>query len=206
MRQDTKLISGTAQFIVTQQKTAAGTPLSSASFELAGLKAIASGQQLTWNDPLKLQVQAGMGSDQKIQFGALCEAEFCNLRGQGTPEAGAFNGNVDLALLQQRLSEFVELPIRNMTGQADVKLKWNQTQPGVVVAQGELNTTPSHDCLEGRWPLERAGLERVVQRDCAAGKQYPVQLDTAQLDLTSEQERSHRRLARTDSVGGCHRR
>ncbi len=189
MRQDTKLISGTAQFIVTQQNTAAGTPLSSASFELAGLKAIASGQQLTWNDPLKLQVQAGMGSDQKIQFGALCEAEFCNLRGQGTPEAGAFNGNVDLALLQQRLSEFVELPIRNMTGQADVKLKWNQTQPGVVVAQGELNTTPLMIASKVGGHLSEPAWKGLFSATARLENNTPVQLDTAQLDLTSEQER-----------------
>ena len=189
MRQDTKLMAGTAQFIVTQQNTAAGTPLSSASFELAGLKAIASGQQLTWNDPLKLQVQAGMGSDQKIQFGALCEAEFCDLRGQGTPEAGAFNGNVDLALLQQRLSEFVDLPIKQMTGQADVKLQWNQTQPGVVVAQGELNTTPLVIASKVGGQLSEPAWKGLFSATARLENNSPTQIDVAKLDLSSQQER-----------------
>lgn len=189
MRQDTKLMAGTAQFIVTQQNTAAGTPVSSASFDLAGLKAIAAGQQLTWNDPLKLQVQAGLDKDRKIQFGALCEAEFCNLRGQGTPEAGAFNGNVDLALLQKRLSEFVDLPIKNMTGQADVKLQWNQTQPGLVVAQGELNTTPLMLASKVGGQLSEPAWKGLFSATARLENNSPSQIDVAQLDLTSEKER-----------------
>ncbi len=189
MRQDTKLIAGTAQFIVSQQTTAAGTPLSSASFELAGLKAIASGKQLSWNDPLKLQVQAGMGSDQKIQFGGLCQAEFCNLQGRGTPEAGAFDGNVNLALLQQRLSEFVDLPIKAMTGQADLKLQWNQTQLGVVVAQGELNTTPLMIASTVGGQLNEPAWKGLFNATARLENNSPTQIDVAQLDLTSEQER-----------------
>ncbi len=142
MRQDTKLMAGTAQFVLSQQNNASGAPVSSASFELAGLKAVAAGQQLTWDDPLKLQVQAGAGAGQKVEFGALCQAEFCNLQGSGTLESGSFDGNVNLAMLQQRLSEFVELPIRDMAGSAALKLRWSQMQPGLVVAQGELDTTP----------------------------------------------------------------
>lgn len=189
MRQDTKLIAGTAQFIVSQQNTAAGTPLSSASFELSGLRAIASGQQLSWNDPLKLQVQAGTGSDQKILFGALCEAEFCNLQGQGTLEAGAFNCNVDLALLQQRLSEFVDLPIKHMTGTSDMKLQWNQTQPGVVVAQGELNTTPLVIASKAGGQLSEPAWKGLFSATTRLENNSPSQIDSAQLDLTSEQER-----------------
>lgn len=189
MRPDTKLISGTAQFILTQQNTAAGTPLSSAIFELAGLKAIASGQQLSWDDPLKLQVQAGTGSDQKLQFGALCEAEFCKLQGQGTLEAGAFNGNVDLALLEQRLSQFVDLPIRQMTGKADVKLNWSQTQPGVVVAQGELNTTPLVIASKVGGQLSEPAWKGLFSATTRLENNSPSQIDIAQIDLTSEQER-----------------
>ena len=189
MRPDTKLISGTAQFILTQQNTTAGTPLSSAIFELAGLKAIASGQQLSWDDPLKLQVQAGTGSDQKLQFGALCEAEFCKLQGQGTLEAGAFNGNVDLALLEQRLSQFVDLPIRQMTGKADVKLNWSQTQPGVVVAQGELNTTPLVIASKVGGQLSEPAWNGLFSATTRLENNAPSQIDIAQIDLTSEQER-----------------
>lgn len=189
MRKDTKLIAGTAQFVLTQQTTAAGTPRSIASFELAGLKAIASGQQLSWNDPLKLQVQAEAGADQKIQFGALCEAEFCNLNGRGTPESGAFSGNVDLALLQQRLSEFVELPIKDMIGKADIKLNWSQTQPGVVVAQGELNTTPLVIASKTGGRLSEPAWRGLFNATTRLENNSPAQIDSAKLDLTSEQER-----------------
>jgi translocation and assembly module TamB len=189
MRQDTKLIAGTAQFILTQQNSAAGTPVSSASFELAGLEAIASGQQLSWNEPLKLQVQAGTGADQKIQFGALCEAEFCNLQGRGTLETGAFSGHVDLALLQQRLSQFVDLPIKNMTGSADVKLDWNQSQPGIVLARGELSTTPLLIASSVGGQLSEPAWKGKFSATTRLENNSPAQIDVAQLELTSEQER-----------------
>lgn len=189
MRQDTKLIAGTAQFIVSQQNSAAGTPVSTASFELAGLKAIAGGQQLTWNDPLKLQVQAGAGLNQKPQFSANCAAEFCNLQGQGTLESGLFDGNVNLALLRQRLSEFVELPFREMTGSADVKLQWSQMQPGLVVAQGELNTTPLVIASNTGGQLNEPAWKGQFSATTRLENNSPSQIDVAKLDLSSEQER-----------------
>ena len=189
MRQDTKLVAGTAQFIVSQQNNASGTPVSAASFELAGLQAIAGGQQLTWKDPLKLQVQAGAGPDQKPQFSALCAAEFCNLQGQGTLEAGSFDGNVNLALLRQRLSEFIELPFREMTGNADVKLQWSQMQPGLVVAQGELNTTPLVISSNTGGQLNEPAWKGLFSATTRLENNSPSQIDVAKLDLTSEQER-----------------
>ena len=189
MRQDTKLIAGTAQFILSQQNSPAGTPVSSASFELAGLQAVAGGQQLSWKDPLKLQVQAGAGADQKPTFSALCAAEFCNLEGQGTLESGSFDGNVNLALLRQRLSEFVELPFKEMTGKADVQLKWSQMQPGVVVAQGELNTTPLIISSNTGGQLNEPAWKGQFSATTRLENNSPTQIDVAQLDLTSEQER-----------------
>ncbi len=189
MRQDTKLIAGTAQFIVSQQNGTAGTPISAASFELAGLKAIANGQQLTWNEPLKLQVQADAGTEQKPKFSALCAAEFCNLQGQGTLEAGSFDGSVNLALLRQRLSEFVELPFKEMTGNADVKLQWSQMQPGLVAAQGELNTTPLVISSNTGGQLNEPAWKGQFSATARLENNTPSQVDIAKLDLSSEQER-----------------
>ncbi len=189
MRQDTQLRSGTAQFVLSQQNNAAGIPVSSASFELAGLRAVASGQQLEWNDPLKLELQAGAGGDGKIQFGALCSAEFCNLRGQGTLEAGNLTGNADLALLHQRLAQFVELPIRDMTGTADIQMQWSQAQPGVVVTTGELKTTPLTVTSSTGGELREPAWSGKFNATTRLENNSPTQIDIANVDLTSEQER-----------------
>ncbi len=189
LRQDTQLMSGSAQFVLSQQNNAAGVPFSSGTFELVGLRAQASGQSLVWDDPLKLELQAGAGEDGQIQFGALCSAEFCNLRGQGTLVAGNLTGNADLALLQQRLAQFIELPIRNMTGSADLALKWSQSQPGLVVTTGELKTTPLTVAWSNGGELREPAWIGKFNAHTRLENNSPTQIDIANIDLTSAQER-----------------
>jgi translocation and assembly module TamB len=189
MRQDTQLISGTAQFVVSQQNDATGNPISAVSFELANLKAVASGQTLNWNDPLKLQLQAGAGADRKVQFGALCAAEFCNLQGQGTLESGNFNGEANLDLLQQRISQFVDLPVHQMTGSANIQIKWIQTQLGLVETTGSLSTTPLLIASKTGGELREPAWKGSFQAATVLENNSPTQLNSVQLDMTSDQER-----------------
>jgi translocation and assembly module TamB len=189
LRQDTQLISGTAQFVVSQKNNAVGQPVSTASFDLDGLRAVAAGQQITWDDPLKVELQAGAAADGRPKFAALCSAEFCNLRGEGTLESGSLNGDANLAVLHQRLAQFVDLPISRMTGTADVQMTWSQPESGVVQAAGVLKTTPlviastsGGELREPAWNGKFSATTRLVNST-------PVQVDVAQLDLTSDKER-----------------
>ena len=56
---------------------------------------------------------------------AVVQADFAELEAGGTIESGNINGKVDFSLLRQRLSEWVEVPISNMQGSAEIKARWN---------------------------------------------------------------------------------
>ncbi len=58
MREDTRLLSGSATFKVAQQLTAGGAPSSTVDLQLGKLAAIAGGQQLNGDDALKLSLSA----------------------------------------------------------------------------------------------------------------------------------------------------
>ncbi len=72
-----------------------------------------------------------------------CDSEFCKITANGTAVEGAFNGQFDLDRLQQRLAQWVELPVTNMAGQAAMKVRWSQSEPRCRCgAEGQLETTP----------------------------------------------------------------
>ncbi len=141
LRQDTRLLAGNAQFAVSQTLDANSSPTSRAKLELSGLQALASGQNISWNEPLTIEVAADKGAA-GLQIGAMASAEFCKIKAGGSIEAGQVLGNVDLDLLQKRLSQTIDLPIRTMTGTADVNMSWNLVASDTVQAAGKLTTTP----------------------------------------------------------------
>ncbi|MBX3421461.1 MAG: hypothetical protein KF752_07890 [Pirellulaceae bacterium] len=143
VREDTRLVSGAMQFKASQQPPHSGSGTAQASVEvrLSGLEAVASGQALTWDQPLSVQLRATDGQPAAI-FDVVATAEFCNLTGHGTIENGSLQGDVDLQQLYDRLSQFVELPVTSMSGSARLDTQWKMDDQQQVTATGSLNTTP----------------------------------------------------------------
>jgi hypothetical protein len=142
MRGDTRLVSGSATFRASQQLNSTGQPSSLVNVQLGDLVALAGGQQLTWDKPLTLDLSAAPQKDGQVAFLGTCAAEFCQLKASGSVASGSLEGEVNLDRLQQRLSQWFDLPLSTMTGTADVDMRWSQTQPGLLVAEGQLQTTP----------------------------------------------------------------
>ncbi len=142
MREDTRLVSGSATFKASQQLNAAGQPTSKLDVQLGKLVALAGGQQLKWDDALKLAVSAQPQAGGAVTLAGTCDAEFCKIIANGTAADGSFQGQFDLDRLQQRLAQWIALPVGDMAGQAGLNLRWTQSEPGVVAAEGELTTTP----------------------------------------------------------------
>ncbi len=142
MREDTRLVSGSATFKASQELNAAGQPTSKLDLQLGKLVALAGGQQLKWDDALKLAVKAQPQAGGSVSLTGQCDAEFCKIIASGTPAEGSFQGQFDLDRLQQRLSQWIQLPVGDMAGQAGVDLRWSQSEPGLVAAEGRLETTP----------------------------------------------------------------
>ncbi len=189
MREDTQLQSGTAQFSIAQSLTPQGTPSSRANMTLAGLKAQAAGQQLQWNEPLTIELSADLASNAALQLSANANAEFFKLQGAGTIEAGQLSGNVDLDLLQQRLSQWIELPISTMAGAAQVDLVWSMKNGEQVEAQGQLKTTPMTLATSVGGQMNEPAWTGVFSATARLAEGSPTHLERAKLELTAINEK-----------------
>ena len=189
MRQDIKLVSGSATFRAAQQLNAAGQPSSLLNIQLGDLVALASGQQLTWDQPLQLEVSAQPQSDGQVAFRGNCSAEFCQATASGSPTNGSFKGEVNLDRLQQRLSEWVELPLSTMTGTANVSLGWSQTQPGLIAAEGQLQTTPVIIAMIGGGELREPAWKGTFSAQGRLDGSQFTSIQRAQVELVAQSER-----------------
>ncbi len=187
LREDTKLIAGQARFAVSQQLDAQGEPTSRAQLELTGLQAEAAGQQISWQDPLTVDVAANRGPS-GLQVAARAAAEFCNIEAGGAIDAGQMNGHVDLELLQQRVSQYIELPISTMNGSADLALSWKMASDQTVEASGTLKTTPMVIAATGGGQIQEPAWNGEFSAAAKLVDGTPEQISRAQLTLKSRDE------------------
>ncbi len=187
LRDDTQLQAGQARFIISQQLGPQGEPTSRAQLELSGLQAIAAGQEIKWQDPLTVEVAANRGTA-GLQVAARAAAEFCNLQAGGTIEQGQLVGHVDLDLLQQRVSEYVELPISTMTGSADLDLSWKMIADQLVEAKGTLKTTPMVIAASGGGQIQEPAWNGEFSATAKLASGAPQQIEQAKLTLKSTDE------------------
>ncbi|MCA9132503.1 MAG: hypothetical protein KDA45_05095, partial [Planctomycetales bacterium] len=188
LRQETQLVAGSAQFAFSQDLGAQGKPTSRAKLQLAGLQAISAGQPLSWKDPLTIEIAADQGAPSGLQVGAMATAEFCQLQAGGTIEAGQLKGNVDLDLLQQRLSQYIELPIRTMTGSANVDASWKMIAENTVQASGQLTTTPLVIASTSGGQIQEPAWNGDFTATAQLLSGSPQQIDQAALTLKSSNE------------------
>ncbi len=188
MRDGTTLLAGTGQFVLSQQFGDRGTTTSSATLQLGGLQAMAAGQRLSWDEPLAIEMTLGQ-TGQGVEFGARCTAEFCRVQGGGTLESGQLSGNLNLDLLQQRVSQWVELPIRTMTGSADASVTWQLVADDLVRTQGTLTTTPLAISSAAGGQHEEPAWNGTLDATARLANGGPERIENAQLILTSTSEK-----------------
>lgn len=188
IRDDTQLTSGRAQFAFKQNKNADGTPYSNAKLQLSDLKAMASGQALNWQTPLAVELNASKNGG-ALRLDALAQAEFASLQGGGSIESGQLVGNVDLNVLQQRLSQWVELPITTMNGAANIDMHWTLQGSDVVVASGTLETSPLVIATSIGKELKEPAWKGNLDAQLTLANGSPQRIDQAKLALTSRDER-----------------
>lgn len=187
IRQDTDLLAGSATFSVVQSKQN-GSPFSNAKLELSGLKANAAGQVLTWDDPLSVELSA-VGNEQALQLGGLVNADFAQIRGAGTIESGSLTGNVDLDTLRQRLAQWIELPVENLSGKANVQTQWKLLAQDVVSAEGKLTTTPVELTTPSGGRLIEPAWDGVFSAQVRLKDASPFSVESAHIDMTARDER-----------------
>jgi translocation and assembly module TamB len=141
IREDIQLISGNAKFLASQQLGESQQKDAQLKLTFSDVRATNGEQSINWNDPLVVQLTAQQAGGSP-QFGVVAQAEFCDVAGWGTFENGQFSGTADLDLLHQRLNQFMDLPVSQMAGSAQLQLSWSMDSQRQVAAKGDLKTTP----------------------------------------------------------------
>jgi translocation and assembly module TamB len=188
VREGTELLSGTAQFLISQTLNPQGVPSSRANLSFANLKANAAGQELIWDEPLSIELAANQGAA-GLQFGASALAEFCNFQGGGTLESGQFLGNVNLEQLHERLSQWIELPIRSMNGTASLDLVWSMPSGDLLQTNGKLNTTPLQIVTSTGGQIQEPAWAGIFSATTRLADGVPTHVDLAKLELTALDEK-----------------
>lgn len=215
LRADTQLLAGSGQFAVTQTLSSSGAPTSRAKLQLTGLQAISSGQKLDWNDPLTVEIAAdrsvvadatGSNAAESLRIAAVATAEFCNLKAGGTVRGGQLSGNVDLDLLQKRLSQYVELPIQTMTGSAGVEAAWKMIDVDTLQAEGTLKTTPMLLASTTGGQVNEPAWDGSFKATAKLDAGTPQTIQNAQLSLNAPREKLtvdlHEPLALVSTTAG----
>lgn len=187
VRDDLQLKAGTAQFILAQQETPGVGLGVRGSVRLAGLQAISAGQTLDWQTPLSVDVDVTQSAG-KPTLAASATADFCSLTAGGDLEAGKLAGSLDLARLYAEASRWIELPIRNMTGNVSVHADWKMADSGELVASGSMQTSPlviasatGQEISEPAWQGTLAAVARMEEA-------VPTWINSASFQLKSSAE------------------
>ncbi|MFO1063006.1 MAG: hypothetical protein U0892_03935 [Pirellulales bacterium] len=189
MRDDTRLVKGSAQFKADQQLNASGQPNMNMTLELSDLQAVAQGQNLAWDQPFKLAATAVPQADGQVALKGTCNAEFLNAAAEVNSQAGSLQAVVDLDRLQHRLSQWFTLPIETMKGNAELSVAWNQPAAGKVDAQGTLKTSPLEMALAGGGKLREPAWNGKFTAAGSINGGTLQAVDRAHVELTAQNEK-----------------
>lgn len=188
LKDEMQLNSGVAKFEIQQALNEVGQASNSAWLQLSDLSAVANGQSLQWKDALKLQLAASQ-TEQGPRMEALVQADFAELEAGGTIENGNIVGRVDFSLLRQRLSDWVEVPISNMQGSAQLNARWNMESEQLVAAEGTFKSTPLAIGISNGKQIEESAWDGRFSARIGIQDASPKWIQNASLTLQSQEER-----------------
>jgi translocation and assembly module TamB len=187
VRDETQLYSGAVRFSLAQTLDSLQAPEARISLTVSGLRGMAAGQSLEWKEPLASELGASRPAS-GLQLSAAATAEFAHLQAHGTVAQGQLAGDINLAQLHQKISQWVALPIEDMRGSANVDLAWRTVADSQVVVDGQLMTT-NLDLVtnvggiihEPAWNGKLSGLARLTDGS-------PSHLERLKLELLANSE------------------
>lgn len=92
------------------------------------------GQEIAWNDPLKMQVRIRNGTNGFVVDRVSADSEFLQLAGTGTLDNAQLQGRCDLDKLKQRLDQFVDTSTLQLRGSVDCRAGFSRDAGGVFGA------------------------------------------------------------------------
>ena len=212
IRSDTELESGSLEFSV-ENASVPGNRQLAAHLVTTPLAARRNGQQLNWNAPLQLRLQANdVGQGWQVEH-LTCTSPFFSIEGHGRPEAGSFSLQCNLQELIAQLNELIDLNALRGAGQLTGQLSWQRdiAQSRVVHhATGSVTDLDLAGPGIGRWREPMVDVS--VTLDSERTEQTNLRLRTARLRCATNTDQLELELLESvespslDSVWviGCH--
>ncbi|MBL9124739.1 MAG: hypothetical protein JNG90_13970 [Planctomycetaceae bacterium] len=146
LRDDTQIIDGLVNIDVKSQPIIGGAGSKTwidghewqGQINTTQLVAQRDGKRLGWEKPVHIAFAAHESKTGTVIDRIYCEADFLELEGSGTPEAGQISGSYNLDRLSQELGRFVDLGDLDLAGSGWVHSTWKQDGNGRWEADAEL--------------------------------------------------------------------
>lgn len=140
VRDDTKITSGQLNLQISSQDDGARTGWQG-QIEASRLVAVHQGTELSWEQPLRLNLAAHQAGPTITVDRLECLSDFLQLQGSGTPEAFRLSGSCDLNRLSSELSRFVQLDGLRLSGQGQTNVSMQIAADGQFQATGDAQIT-----------------------------------------------------------------
>lgn len=175
--------------------------------DASNLVAVRGGQRLAWQQPLRFVSTVTQRERQWALNEVLCESDFLNLRGDATLARGQFQVAGDLALLMERLGQFIDVGTWRLQGKVAGQLGWqiNSHDPTSQTAtllnqpldlQGNFTINEPLISLPGFTPWREPMIDVKLAGRGSASPGGEVALDQGALELAIGDERVTATLTR----------
>ncbi len=187
VRDDTKITSGQLNVQLTSQDDGARAGWQG-QIEASRLVAVHQGSQLSWEQPLKINLAAHEVGKQIAVDRFECLSDFLQLQASGTPEAFRMSGSCDLSRLSTELGRFVQLDKLRMAGQGQTNVEVQIAADGQFQAGGSAQIT-NFELTSGTTPWTEQQLTITANAGGLWQNGRPTALRTGQASVASGADR-----------------
>ncbi len=188
IRADSVIESGTVEFELAGQGQAADRRWT-AHLMTSELAARRGGQRITWNDPLQVTLAAQLTAEQWRLERFTCSSSALSVALDGTPAAGSFDLQCDVAQLVSQLREFIDVGSLTAAGNLTARLDWQCGDDHRITIDGT-GLVEHFDLSAGessRWQEPRLNVTLAMQGE--RGGERGARIDSARLQLQSSSDR-----------------
>jgi translocation and assembly module TamB len=188
VRDDTKITSGQLNVQLTSQDDGARAGWQG-QIEASRLIAIHQGNQLSWEQPLRINLAAHEVGKQIAVDRFECLSDFLQLQASGTPEAFRLAGACDLNRLSTELGRFVQLDNLRLAGQGQTNIEVQVAADGQFQANGSAQVT-KFELTQGNaqpWTEEQLTISGTTSGTWLNGR--PTALRSGQATVTAGTDR-----------------
>ena len=162
--------------------------------DASNLTAVASGRQITWQQPVSLVFDAHESSGEPVIDTLRCESDFLKIYAAGTLDALAASLSFNLKRLSDQLGQFVDLGTIQLAGEGWGNLNWKRSPDQQFNADAEIRLQDFQLALPNRPPWRENDLVALL----AAGGQTDfgaqTRIDTATVNLKAGTDQLEARL------------